>query len=87
MQYVNLSDIDGYNLMMWLYYMGTNNMLTGLNPSAGQNTLKNQLVMAYQTNYIYSLRNGMEIQQQSSRFNKCICPASLLHPLIKDGIS
>ncbi len=41
MQYVNLSDIDGYNLMRWLYYTGTKNMLTGLNPSAGQNTLKN----------------------------------------------
>ncbi len=38
MQYVKLSDIDGYNLMRRLYYMGANNMLTGLNPSAGQKT-------------------------------------------------
>lgn len=35
--------------------MGTNNMLTGLNPSAGQNTSENKLVMAYKTNYIDSL--------------------------------
>lgn len=41
MQYVNTSDIDGYNLMRCLYYMGTNNKLTGLNPSAGQNTSEN----------------------------------------------
>lgn len=35
--------------------MGTNNMLTGLNPSAGQNASKNKLVMAYKTNYVDSV--------------------------------